>query len=114
MEAWAELGQTWAQDEGPAALGPLAEPAEQPGEGEVVGREKDGSTAQHPLYVGHAAIDTRLRSDHLTWLGPGALLLRSSMFPMANGLARPVKGPTPLRDGELLWLTESTWIVGRG
>ena len=110
-----------SQDGGPARLaeslelvfGPEDGRRITPKPGEVVGREKDGSTAQHPLYVGHAAIDTRLRSDHLTWLGPGALLLRSSMIPMANGLARPVKGPTPLRDGELLWLTESTWIVGR-
>ena len=110
-----------SQDGGPARLaeslelvfGPEDGRRITPKPGEVVGREKDGSTAQHPLYIGHTAIDTRLRSDHLTWLGPGALLLRSSMFPMANGLARPVKGPTPLRDGELLWLTESTWIVGR-
>ena len=80
---------------------------------EVLGREKAGSTAQHPLYVGHAAIDNNLRSDHLTWLGPGALLLRSSKIPTLYGEPRPVKGPTSLREGELIWLTMSTWIVGR-
>ena len=80
---------------------------------EVLGREKADSTAQHPLYVGHAAIDNNLRSDHLTWRGTGALLLRSSKIPTLYGEPRPVKGPTPLCDGELLWLTVSTWIVGR-
>lgn len=84
-----------------------------PKPGEVLGREKADSSAQHPLYVGQTAIDRHLRSDHLTWLGPGAVSLRSSLIPTANGGSRPVKGPTPLRDGELIWLTESTWIVGR-
>jgi hypothetical protein len=84
-----------------------------PKPGEILGRAKEGSTAQHPLYLDHAAIDRHLRSDHLTWLGPGALSLRSSMIPLASGGSRPVKGPTSLHDGELVCLTASTWIVGR-
>lgn len=84
-----------------------------PAPGEVVGREKLPPAAQHPLYADQPAIDKHLRSDHLTWLGDGALLLRSSVIPLAHGAARAVKGVTPLREGELLWLTESTWIAGR-
>ncbi|MCK6524924.1 CHAT domain-containing protein [Myxococcota bacterium] len=84
-----------------------------PRPGEVLGREKPGTSAAHPLYVGQAAIDRLLRSDHVTWRGPGQVLLRSSMVPTASGLPRPARGLTPLRDGELLWLTESTWIAGR-
>lgn len=120
-QAFDVSAQSRSQDGGPArpaealelVFGPEDGRRIHPKAGEVVGREKLGSTAQHPLYLGQPTIDRHLRSDHLTWLGAGTLLLRGSLIPTAAGVGAPVRGQLPLHDGELVWLTESTWIVGR-
>ena len=84
--------------------------------GDELGRASPDSAVQHTLYGGTALTDRHLSRRQLRWLGEGgvALLARARELRRPSGSAPLEGGTAQVYVGDVLALTQVTWLRGLG
>ncbi len=80
--------------------------------GDTLGRASDSDGPTHALYAGTRLTDRKLSRQHLSWQGPGKVVLKRAARRFRGGeIARVGPGEVELSAGDLLVLTHATRVI---